>query len=163
MKKKSLPVTNIGTTSLMMVFIILCMVTFAALSLSSVMRDARFGQKIQAHSDDYYTASNEAETILAQADRIFADAFTDASDEKEFYRMVEEQTQAFATADRSDGQFVLSYRVNLNDTQALSVRLAVHSPNQIKQKEADSFYKILSWQVIHTDTWEGDNTLKLIQ
>ena len=35
MKKKNLPVTNVGAVSLMMIFIILCMITLAALSLSS--------------------------------------------------------------------------------------------------------------------------------
>ena len=141
MKKKSLPVTNLGTISLIMIFIVLCMVTFAALSLSSASRDMRAGQNMRAHLEEYYNVSNEAETLLAQADHIFADAYA-------------------ATA---DGQFTLTYQLDINDTQALLVKLAVRYPQQVKKEDADSFYKILSWQVVHTDTWEGDNTIKLIQ
>ena len=48
--KKKLSITNIGTVSLLMIFIILCMVTFAALSLSSAAADHRFSQKMADHS-----------------------------------------------------------------------------------------------------------------
>ena len=161
MKKKSLPVTNLGTISLIMIFIVLCMVTFAALSLSSASRDMRAGQNMRAHLEEYYNVSNEAETLLAQADHIFAEAAT--ADDSEFYRIVSEQTSPFAKAEIADGQFTLTYQLDINDTQALLVKLAVRYPQQVKKEDADSFYKILSWQVVHTDTWEGDNTIKLIQ
>lgn len=163
MKKKSLPVTNIGTVSLMMIFIVLCMVTFAALSLSSAVSDARAGQKMQAHLEEYYNASNEAEELLTRADRIFADAFAATADTDEFYNLVSENTSAFAATARENEELILTYQVDMNDSQALFVRLAVYSPEQIKSEDTDSFYKILSWQVISTSTWEGDNTLQLIQ
>ena len=163
MKKKSLPVTNIGTISLMMIFIVLCMVTFAALSLSSAAGDARAGQKMQTHLEEYYNASNESEALLAETDRICANAASTALDTDEFYRLVSEGTGHFAAADLADGGLTLSWQTDLNDSQALSVRLLIRAPRQIQEEEADSFYKILSWQVISTGTWEGDNTLKLIQ
>lgn len=163
MKKKSLPVTNIGTISLIMIFIVLCMVTFAALSLSSAASDARAGQKMQAHLEEYYRASNEAETLLAKADRIFADASAAAENADDFCRLVTEGTSAFAAADSADDGLTLTYQVDINSRQALAVKLAVRSPQQVKAEGADSFYKILSWQVVSTSTWEGDNTLKLIQ
>ena len=163
MKKKSLPVTNLGTISLIMIFIVLCMVTFAALSLSSASRDMRAGQNMRAHLEEYYNVSNEAETLLAQADHIFAEAYAATADDSEFYRIVSEQTSPFAKAENADGQFTLTYQLDINDTQALLVKLAVRYPQQVKKEDADSFYKILSWQVVHTDTWEGDNTIKLIQ
>ena len=101
MKKKSLPVTNLGTISLIMIFIVLCMVTFAALSLSSASRDMRAGQNMRAHLEEYYNVSNEAETLLAQADHIFADAYAATADDSEFYRIVSEQTSPFAKASQA--------------------------------------------------------------
>ena len=144
MKKKSLPVTNIGTISLMMIFIVLCMVTFAALSLSSAAGDARAGQKMQAHLEEYYNASNEAEALLAKADRICADAAGVSLDTEEFYRLVSEDAKGFAAADFADGGLTLSYQVDLNGSQALSVRLLIRAPEQIQAEGADSYYKILS-------------------
>lgn len=118
---------------------------------------------MQAHLKEYYDASNEAEILLAQADRIIADAYAATAGNDEFYRLISEQTGDFAAAGSEDGQFTLTYQVDMNAAQALFVQLAVLSPSQVKQEDAGSFYKILSWQVIQTDTWEGDNTLKLIQ
>lgn len=163
MKKKSLPVTNIGTVSLVMIFIVLCMVTFAALSLSSAMSDARLGQKMQVQLTDYYTASNKAEELLAKIDRILADAGTEASDTDEFYGIVSDTIGDLAAIEQTEEDFTLTYQIDINASQALLVKLAIRSPWQAKEENTDSFYKILSWQVIHTETWEGDNTLKLIQ
>lgn len=163
MKKRNLPVTNIGTISLIMIFIVLCLVTFAALTLSSASRDMHAGQKMQERMEQYYNASNEAELLLAQADRIFADAYAVSTDKDAYYQTISEKANTFAKTEEVNGQFTLSFQIDINDVQALSVRLAVHTPKQLKKEDIDSFYHILSWQVIHTDTWEGDNTLKLIQ
>lgn len=162
MKKKNLPVTNIGTISLMMVFIILCMVTFAALSLLSAVSDARAGKKMQAHTEEYYSASNDAEALLAKADRVFADAYKTAANTDEFCRIIADGTNDFATVDAAGEELLLTYQVDMNDSQSLFVQLAVHTPEQLKTEGMDSYYRILSWQVISTETWESDNTLKLL-
>ena len=44
MNKRKFPVTNIGSVSLLMIFIVLCMVTLAALSLSTASGSYRFAQ-----------------------------------------------------------------------------------------------------------------------
>ncbi len=164
MKKKSFPITNIGTISLMTIFIILCMVTFAALSLSAAANDARSGQKIAEHTLDYYTASNQAEAILADADVVFANAYQTTTDADEYYRLISEGMPDTVTAALSDGGLLeASYQVTISASQALDVRLAIFPPQQIQSEKLDAFYKIVSWQVIQTDTWEGDNTLHLIQ
>ena len=68
MKKMKFPITNIGTVTLLMVFIVLCMITLAALSLSSASRDAKLNRQAVQHLTEYYEASNEAEALLASAD-----------------------------------------------------------------------------------------------
>lgn len=163
MKKKSFPITNIGTISLMMIFIVLCMVTFAALSLSSAVSDSRSGQKMSVHTEEYYAASNRAEEILASVDGIFSDAYSRAQDAEEYYKMVSEGLPDTVTSEQEEGQFQVRYQVDVNDSQAIQVLLAVLSPEQIQREGFGGFYKILSWQEIQTTTWEGDNSLQLIQ
>ncbi len=63
MKKKKLPITNIGTVTLLMIFIVLCMITFSALSLSSALRDAQMGKKAATRIAEYYTASQKADDV----------------------------------------------------------------------------------------------------
>ena len=88
MKKKNLPVTNIGTVSLMMMFIVLCMVTFAALSLTSASHDARLGQKLADRQTEFYHASNQAEEMLAKVDDIIASAYKTTTDKTAYYRTI---------------------------------------------------------------------------
>ena len=66
MNKKKFSVTNIGSISLLMIFIILCMVTLAALSLSSAASEANTARKFADHNTKYYQADNQAEETLKQ-------------------------------------------------------------------------------------------------
>lgn len=70
MNKKKFSVTNIGSISLLMIFIILCMVTLAALSLSSAASEANTARKFADHNTKYYQADNQAEETLDIIDGI---------------------------------------------------------------------------------------------
>ena len=70
MNKRKFPVTNIGSVSLLMIFIVLCMVTLAALSLSTASGSYRSAQTLAGHTTAYYRASNKAEKKLAKTEKI---------------------------------------------------------------------------------------------
>lgn len=65
-KKNSHPPINIGTSFLLVIFIVLCMVIFAALSLSSALKDYEYSQKSAQRTSAYYEACNQAEEIFAK-------------------------------------------------------------------------------------------------
>ena len=65
-KKFSYPPLQIGTSFMLLIFIILSMVTFAVLSLSSSMKDYEYSQKAAQQTSEYYAACNKAEEKLAQ-------------------------------------------------------------------------------------------------
>ena len=64
---------NIGSSSLLMVFLVLCLTTFAILSLSSAQSDYSFSKKFAEHKTEYYEASSRAEMILGEIDQILAE------------------------------------------------------------------------------------------
>ena len=51
---------NIGSSSLLIVFVILCLATFAILSLSSAKSDYSLSERLAKHKGDYYDASSRA-------------------------------------------------------------------------------------------------------
>ena len=57
MKKTRYPVMNMGTVSILTIFIVLCMVTFATLSFISTNKDAAFTRQIADRTTAYYAAS----------------------------------------------------------------------------------------------------------
>lgn len=161
MKKKSLPITSIGTVSLMMIFIVLCMITFAALSLASASHDARLGQKMADHTTEYYTASNEAEEMLAYADGIFSRAYKNTDNAREYYLMIGQELSGSMQAVEAENGLNVSFQATINDSSALEVCIDVLYPE--KSAPQKTLYRILSWKVVHTTTWESDNSLHLIQ
>lgn len=48
---------NIGSSSLLIIFLVLCLATFAILSLSSARSDYSFSERLAGHKTEYYEAS----------------------------------------------------------------------------------------------------------
>lgn len=74
-EKAPAPFFNIGASSLLVIFLILCLVTFAILTLTSAKSDADFAEKLAHHKTNYYTACNTAESTLDEIDAVLADAW----------------------------------------------------------------------------------------
>ena len=65
-KKAAYPPINIGTSFMLVIFIMLCMVIFAVLSLSSALKDYDYTKQKANRTTAYYEACNEAEEIYAK-------------------------------------------------------------------------------------------------
>ena len=74
-EKSPAPFFNIGASSLLVIFLILCLVTFAILTLTSAKSDADFAEKLAHHKTNYYAACNTAESTLDEIDAVLADAW----------------------------------------------------------------------------------------
>lgn len=74
-EKAPTPFFNIGTSSLLVIFLILCLVTFAILTLTSAKSDADFAEKLAHHKTNYYAACSTAESTLDEIDAVLADAW----------------------------------------------------------------------------------------
>ena len=66
--KKKFPITNIGTVTLLMIFIVICMVVFTVLTLSKSAADYNFTKKLATQTTAYYDACSQAEELRAKAD-----------------------------------------------------------------------------------------------
>lgn len=164
--KKKFPVTNIGTVTLLMIFIVLCMVTFAVLSLSEAARDRGFSQQLADQTSDYYAACSRAENILAQVDAAISETRSSGASGDAYYAALSERlagiTGAELTtkgADSYGDPVTVSYRVPINDRLLLSVSLEAAGPGS----DAGSNYRIVSWEETQAEEWKGDNSITLIQ
>lgn len=142
-KRKGLGV-NIGSSSLLLIFVILCLVSFATLSIVSANADYKLGQKILTRTTAYYDACNQAQKSIAAIDKTLWEVFETVSTEEEY----------FATVGHSK-----SYVIPISDLQNLSIDLEILYP----VKTGDTCYRISSWQVINVEQIEYDDTLPLFQ
>lgn len=142
-KRKSIGV-NIGSSSILLIFVILCLVSFATLSIVSANADYKLGQKILTRTSSYYDACNQAEKSIAAIDRTLWEVYETAADAEEY----------FATVGHNK-----SYVIPISDLQNLSIDIEILYP----KNSGDTCYRIESWQVINVDQIEYDDTLPVFQ
>lgn len=123
---------NIGSASILLVFVILCLVSFAVLSIVSANADSKLSTRILERTTAYYTACNQAEQSLAGMDHTLRRIY-ESSDSEEAY---------FASVGHGK-----SYVIPISDLQSLQVTIEILYPGTAE----DSFYKITAWQVLNTD------------
>lgn len=167
---------NIGSSSLLIVFLVLCLTSFAILSLSSAQSDYSFSKRSAEHKTEYYEASSRAEMILGEIDQILAEtaeqinaAQKNAVQENADSELASFELAAAARLDgkeidniplsctSAEGETVISYQVPSGAKQALNVSLLITNDS-----EHENYYKIQAWQLISTSDWNADNSLNLI-
>lgn len=166
-EKAPAPFFNIGASSLLVIFLILCLVTFAILTLTSAKSDADFAEKLAHHKTNYYAACNTAESTLDEIDAVLADAWQ-LSDTDTAAVFTEIETQLTALNNREQLQLsmdftqsepTVSYAVAIDDKQNLCVTLTLAAA----PAKGEAYYRISQWQVQSSGEWNGDQTLNLMK
>ena len=70
-RAKSRGAANIGGSSILMIFVLLSLTTFAALTLASAAAEHRLANQVRAAADLHFAAQSLAEEKLAEISRIF--------------------------------------------------------------------------------------------
>lgn len=184
-KRQSYPGSQIGTSFLLVVFIILCLVIFATLSLSGALRDQEYSKKAAAKTTAYYAADTKAVHRLAEIDALLAEAQAEAKRaangqiEKESYlEIVAEKLGSLdgvqLTTDE-DGRTIVSYQVAIDEAQELQVALELTDNNSATDEtrqskpspdnadaQAERLYKIIKWKEVSSSAWEEKTTLPVL-
>lgn len=124
--KQQTPVIHVGASSLLVVFLVLCMVTFAALSLITAKNDASFSRRAADRRTAFYGACNQAEQLLDTIDARLDAEGMDAD-------------LADLGVTRDGGH--LCFTVPLDDSQVISVDLEL-TPG------GSHYYEISAYQIV---------------
>ena len=123
---------NIGSASILLVFVILCLVSFAVLSIVSANADSRLSTRVLERTTAYYDACNQAEQSLAGMDNTLRRVYEASDSEDAYYGSV------------GHGK---SYVIPISDLQSLQVTIEILYPLSAD----DTFYRITAWQVLNTE------------
>lgn len=156
-RKTSYPLINIGTSFLLITFIILCMIIFSVLSLSSALKDVQYSKKNAARTTAYYEANNQAEQQLASIDVILHDSDTF----KSCLEQLEANDNLTLYTDSTMAQATLTYIVSIDEDEALQVILTLHS-KEISDSETTIGYTVTAWNTISTVDWNGNQSLPVL-
>ena len=125
---------NIGSSSLILIFIVLCLVTFSVLSLGNAKREDALSVRSADSVQEYYRADAQGEAFLQMADQALL-----KGDKDSLAPYLQSDTGTYCTD------------VSMDAGQALRVEL-----NFDWDKKT---YKILSWTVYHQEEYEIDQSI----
>ena len=143
-KRGSYPGIQIGTSYLLVIFVILCLVTFATLSLSSAKRDQSYSQQLADQETAYCEANAKAAQIMAQIDDAFA---------KEDPVFAIRQIEGVTAEDGAN--LDISYVVPVTDSQNLEVEILA---DPVKGTQ-----KVVKWKESASEKWEEKSTLPVLE
>ena len=160
---------NIGTSSILVTFVLLALVTFAALSYMSARSDYVLSKEAADRTASYYDANRMAEIYLANIEALLSKHKSRCDGEKEYIEGVNDlfaDNEKIEVSDGEDGSKKLSYVIAVTNGQNLSVVLTVHYPNI----NDDSLFKIEKWSTSVNRQWldsvkkgsEGESGTKLL-
>lgn len=152
MKKHRSSFINIGFSSIVMVFIMICLVTFATLSVLTAHSDYRLSQKMAEKTDAYYRADAIARSMAENIDHTLYQIYLSSSSDTDFYAALPgadfslhaPSEVANLTLTSAEEAATLSYVVPISEVQTLYVSLNINYPFA----ESECFSTITRWQTV---------------
>lgn len=138
---------NIGLSSLILIFIVLCLSTFGLLSLSSARGDLELAQRGAQAVREFYEADSKGQQWLAETDQILRQMEGSSLEEKKAALAV----RAGNTCDEENS--LISTEIPMERGQSLHIDL--------KLKEGKERYEIRSWYVYDSGEYEIDNDVRV--
>lgn len=138
---------NIGASSLILIFIVLCMATFGLLSLSSAQGDLKLAKRNGEAVQEYYEADNKGQQWLKMVDQVLSEEMQGERDSARCSLAVKDRLGDMY--DRETG--LITTDIPMDRGQSLHIELVLMCGEQ--------HYDIKSWYVYASDEYEIDDSM----
>jgi len=135
---------NIGTSSILFIFVTLCLISFSILSLASSLSDNKLSRKVLDYTYAYSEACNQAYDKLEVLDESLKATYETGISRTGYFDAVGKKT---------------SFAVPVSDIQALEVEISILYP----ESSGEPFYKITKWQITTVGSLDYDDSLPVLQ
>lgn len=151
MKKKYSGGINIGTSSILVTFVLLALVTFAALSYLSAKSDYTLSREAADRTASFYDANRMAEIYLANIEDDLAKHNEKVQSAQEYYSGIEKlfKDNNRITVEKVEDEITLSYEVAVTNGQNLEVVLIANYP----EGDDDRLFYIEKWATQINGEW----------
>lgn len=159
-REKNYPGYQVGTSFLLVIFVVMCLVLLGVLSLSGALRDKGYGDRMAEKTGLYYTAVSEAQHKLGAIDKAIDGIERQGKDYGEFLDDAVEaavRTDSGITVVQTGDTAVLAYETPITESQNLCVELEVLDP-----EKGEGNYKIVKWQEASVSVWKEEEPLPVL-
>ncbi|WP_312645618.1 hypothetical protein [Hydrogenoanaerobacterium sp.] len=143
---------SVGSSSILVIFVVLCLTTFATLSLVSAKADYKLTQKTAQATAEYYAADAKAEEYLQKLHKALQGTGADG-----WFAQLQ-LVDIKLTYEVAGGSLVLRYDVPINDQKKLHVELGTEL--DIAGKPTGPLQR-LRWQVQPIQQWQGEEQVNV--
>lgn len=135
---------NVGASSILVIIVILSLVCFAGLSITSANADYRLSERLAQRTTAYYQACNEAQRQLSQLSSSLSELYASSKNQTDYEEKIKESL--------TDS---LTFSYSITDNQLLQVSVTPLYPKD----PTGNLYEITCWQVVNIISPELDESL----
>ena len=139
MKKREIPVMNVGISLIILIFMNICLAAFAVLSLENAVSDYSLSKKTAKHTTQYYEAVTKS---------------TEKKIKVKTVKNMQKQSQ-------KDIKKVAKSQIKLTESVSKSQQLVVTL--QLDETGGYPQYYIQKWKLCSSDDWQADDSLDVYQ
>ncbi|MHC1724014.1 MAG: hypothetical protein AB9836_12520 [Aminipila sp.] len=144
---------QIGTSSLLLIFTVLCLVIFSTLSLASAKADYTLAEKNEKSVKIYYEADAKGEELKKDINRKMISLANQAMNQNQFRALIKQTfKEAFNEKDNS-----ISYTIDASSEQFLFIQLRLNNYEEIAAEKQN--YKVTAWIIQNKVDYEVDNNM----
>lgn len=161
MKKREIPVMNLGISLIILIFMNVCLAAFAVLSLQNAVSDYALTKKTAAHTTQYYKAVNKVQEQLAQKNTELEKQWAQKKTAKQ-KEIGQKEIGQNGTAQKTVKQKPvilpeISIIESVSKRQQLVVTLHLDKRGTVPQ------YYIKKWQLCSPEDWQADESLDVMK
>lgn len=163
MKKREIPVMNVGISLIILIFMNICLAAFAVLSLENAVSDYSLSKKTAKHTTQYYEAVNNVQEQLAKKNQELREkAETKTTEAKSSQKKAEIKTaENMQKQSQKDIKKVAKSQIKLTESVSKSQQLVVTL--QLDETGGYPQYYIQKWKLCSSDDWQADDSLDVYQ
>lgn len=151
--------TNFGFSSILISFIMICIVTFSALALVTANSDYKLSRKVADRNQQYYLAQEQAYETLSQIDSSLESCYVRTGSQEEYNAAVRSALADMeGTWTDSEDALYFTYTSEIAENQFLEVVLEIVYP----AARSDGYYKIAKWHTVQIEESFEEQPLNLM-
>lgn len=158
-QKEKRSFSNFGFSTILLSFVMICVVTFSALALVTANSDYQLSKKVAEKTQNYYLAQEKAYERLQTLEELLANCYLASIGEDSYFGRIEAHSKDYGTFLTDGVDYYFLFEEPIAEDQHLSVKLRLKYPTA----NSDAFYELVEWKSVYTREVPEDTFLDLIQ
>lgn len=160
-KNKHRSFLGFGFSTILLSFVMICVITFAVLSAVTSYADYKLSKQVADKTAAYYEAQVRACQTLDEIDAVLLESYeaAKAAGSSTYYALLEQRLKPYGTLTATDTAYTLSFAEPVTDKQQLCIKLLLNDP----QTDDAPFYNILEWKSVYEQALPEEQPMQLLQ